>query len=605
MGSLTYRPYQLQYINGIVPNKSNLLISTMRSGKSAILKGIIDKHFANKRVLIVVGIRHIVLQLATYFDNHTFILSGKGYDSDESVHIASFQTLQRRDIDLSSYDMVAIDEANQRYATPIMQQIRKLSCTRIFMTGTPLKANGSFLDDSIDNILEFTNMKQMISDGYLAETKFMSRFNLLDTESKVATRNGDYDNQDIERIIDKTAVIDTLVNDNKIYQWDTKSKAILYVNSIKVAEEVLSKFNGSPNVKIIHSKLSKQELDNTQQWFESTSAGIIINVRMLTVGVDIPSADTILYLSPTKIISLFLQSIWRASTKHGDKVAHVYDYSGTLSRISPYFNDWYKQKQSCRDLCMKIKDPEERYLCMASCDSDGPTSGCRGELTKQQAMNPYISNFIIHKGEPCNQVYDVHACEFKSVQTQIGTVRKWRKCSCGCITSYDIQTIAEPSEMIAMYNDSSLINSVACIYDATNHRALAIFQDVTKRTLKVFEFESSIELYEKALEYFSGRKFSVSANVSIKLPNVYVDPSLDAYVSLINWSLKSQDGFLRKVVKIKLQHIAEHFGFKSGWVFYTMKTVSNSNMYEIMEFINSTIDNKRQLLSFFNKYKED
>ena len=41
---MDYRPYQIEYIDNIQINKSNLVISPMRSGKSVIIKGIIPKY---------------------------------------------------------------------------------------------------------------------------------------------------------------------------------------------------------------------------------------------------------------------------------------------------------------------------------------------------------------------------------------------------------------------------------------------------------------------------------------------------------------------------------------------------------------------------------
>ena len=608
---LAYRPYQHKYINGIKLDKSNLVISFMRSGKSAIMKGIVDKHFDGKKVLILVGIRSIVVQLSEYFDNHTFILAGKKHNTEELIHLASFQTLQRRSIDLTDYDCIIIDEAHMRYNTPIVKEIRSLNCTRIFFTGTPLKPNGRFLDDNIDNILEFTSAKQMIEEGYLAKTRFISRFSVLENESDIGTRNGEYIDADIERVLDKQAVVEQLVEDNNTYHWSTEHKAILYVNSIKVAEKVIKLFNDDVNVRMIHSKLTKNELEDVQDWFKSAKAGIIVNVRMLTVGVNIPDADTILYLTPTRITSLYLQCIWRASTKFEDKLATVYDYSGVLSRISPYYDDWRKLKKTCKEQCESIKDPREQFFCKESCVSDPILVGCTGELPSSHQDNKYVSNFRVIEGESCGFEFPVFEWKFKQEATRVGYVTKQSECpSCGCITAYDIQTVTDPSDMVIMYDDEITVdtptNAIVCIYDRVQKRALALFDDPSKIAYRVFEFTSSEQLYKSALSYFNNQPFSVTSNIKMsKIPNVKVTAGLNNLVPLIDWSLKDQSGIVKKILKTKLESIAvDHFNMKSGYVYYFAREINRSNEKEVMKFLNKPSIDRVELLKFKTKLEK-
>ena len=103
------RPYQQTAVDSIKLNQVNLCVLPMRAGKSYLIKLIIDK-YQFKKVLIVVGYRKIVQQLASYFPSHTHILSGLPFDHTQQVHLASFQTIANRDIDLSEYDLIVQDE---------------------------------------------------------------------------------------------------------------------------------------------------------------------------------------------------------------------------------------------------------------------------------------------------------------------------------------------------------------------------------------------------------------------------------------------------------------------------------------------------------------
>lgn len=595
------RPYQQQYIDNTQVGKSNLVIAPMRSGKSLIMKGIIDKHHPAGKVLILVGIRHVILQLAEYYDEsqHTFILAGKPFDHSKHIHLGTYQTLQRRDIDLSEYDLICIDEVHMRFNTAIVKEIRKLTCTRVFFTGTPLRSNNTFLSDEFDNVLEFTNVKEMIANEYLAPTSFMILGNMLSDESSMQVRNGDYVNEDIDRIINKTALIELILADDIKYQWSTNHKAIMYTNSIATTERIVTAFN-SPNVRGIHSKLSKSELEEVREWFDSTPNGIIVNCRMLTVGVDIPSADTVIYLLPTKIHSLFLQSIFRASTKLGNKQASVYDYSGMLGKVNPYDNEWRKPKKSCREKCAEqyATNPMELYFCLESCKGEPILINCNGQLPISHQTNPYITDFQVTSGEPCGQSRPSWEFQFKQVDNGIGSITKWSKCSCGCTTRYDVQTLHKPSEMIAIYDESAVVNTVTIIYSAEHRKALALIDDITKPKYKILMFNSSEELYKESCAFFKGVPFQIIANRALpKLPNVAVNRSLDAAIDLISWETDNK-GFVKKLIKLKLEHIANFFGFKSGFVYYVARAITSDNEKSILQHISTTTFERSDFLKY-------
>ena len=60
------RHYQQTAVDSIKLNQVNLCVLPMRAGKSYLIKLIIDE-YQFKKVLIVVGYRKIVQQLASYF----------------------------------------------------------------------------------------------------------------------------------------------------------------------------------------------------------------------------------------------------------------------------------------------------------------------------------------------------------------------------------------------------------------------------------------------------------------------------------------------------------------------------------------------------------
>lgn len=604
---MIFRPYQLEYINNIQLDKSNLLIATMRAGKSLILKGIIDKYFQGKKVLILVGIRHVIEQLATYYDDYSFILAGKPFDHSKHIHLATFQTLQRRDIDLSEYDMICIDEIHMRFNTTIVKEIRKLSCTRIYMTGTPLKSNNTFLSDEFDNILEFTNVRQMIDDGYLAPTKFMALGNMLSDESQLSVQNGDYVNADIDRIIDRTALIQWIVADDAKYHWSTQHKAIMYTNSIATTERIVTAFN-SPNVRAIHSKLSKSDLESVMDWFESTPNGIIVNCRMLTVGVDIPSADTVIYLLPTMIHSLFLQSIFRASTKYGDKQATVYDYSGMLNKVNPYSNEWRKAKLSCKDQCAKQypTDPLAQYFCMESCTSNPILVPCIGKLSPSLAEHPFISNYTVFEGKPCMESKPVWSFKYVTQDISKGLIRKWTKCECGCISYYDVQTMTTQGVLTEVYREDKPTNTVIIIFNESLHKAFVVFDKLKSTTYMKGFYSSSTDIITAATNYFGASSFTIVANRKLSnLPDLTVLPALSNAIDYVSWDEASDNSnFIKYLIRAKLTEVCNEYAIKPGYIHYTMQLVNSDNEKQVLTFLNKSNLDRAKVVKFFKKFQD-
>jgi len=605
---MNYRPYQQQYIGGVKIGKSNLIISPMRSGKSLILKGIIDKHHPTGKVLILVGIRQVILQLADYYDDsqYTFILAGKSFDHSKHIHLGTFQTLQRREINLTEYDLICIDEAHMRFNTNIVKEIRKLSCTRVFFTGTPLRSNNTFLSKEFDEILEFINIPEMIEQGYLAKTHFRILGNMLSDESSMQVKQGDYLNEDIDRIINKTDLINMVIADDSKYNWSTKHKTIMYTNSIETTQRIVDKFN-SPNVRGIHSKLTNKELQATKNWFDTTTNGIIVNCRMLTVGVDIPSADTVVYLLPTKIHSLFLQSVFRASTKYGDKEAVVYDYSGMLNKVNPFDNTWQKPKYSCREKCLEQygNDPMQLYFCIESCKGEPIVVTCDGKQPYHHTENPFITNYRIIEGKPCGEPYPSWEFKYKTKDAGLGLVTKYQKCPCGCITAYDVKTLHQPSEMIPVYDEHKLMNTLTILFSKEHMKALALFDDITKSKYKLMQFDSSEALYTEACKFFGSKPFQILSNAKMpKLPNVSVNNQLNAVLPLIKWDTPNS-GFIKKLIKHKMEHIANFLGVKPGIVYYCAKHIKKDNEKQILQDISRNSFDRLEFIKYCNKLQKD
>lgn len=604
--SLQARQYQTDIVNDIKIGKTNLVVSPMRSGKSFIMELIVDKYNFNK-VLILVGYRKIVIQLKSYFtDNYTHILSGEQFDNEKRVHLASWQTFNRRDIDIHQYDCVIVDEYHSRNSKRVNDFLSSINCTKILLTGTPLTQKNNLLTKNIDHTINKINMRQMVEQGYIAPTKFYSNSNMLEDDSSMLKTgsSGDFTSDSVKQVMKKNDLLQSIadhITDNDLL---TNHKTLIYVNFIESAEELYELLSAHDNVFIIHSKLPQKEQDKRLAAYESATNAAIISVRSLSLGFDSPTSDYLIYGLLTKIQSLALQILWRSSTlnpANPNKVATVVDMLGQLAVTNPY-EDFTKisKRPDCKDECLSFKKPIERFMCMESCKGEPPMTECNGKLPHYLVTSEFVTNFTKYSGNPCGEQIPVHNMQFTTTDIGYGMQRKWSKCQCGFTTYYDIQTKIDVRELIEMYELDTIKNTVSVIFNRKLKQAVALLDNPDRLAYKIVHFDSSEKLLELCANYFNDKPFKVISNVRMDKvsKNIKLDKSLDIMVELVNWDTNNNNaGLPKKIAKIFLQGKADIYGYKKGYVYYKAKTINDSNIKHVLTMLTNGTS-----MSVINKY---
>lgn len=603
------RQYQLDTVQQIELNKVNLCSLPMRSGKSFIIKLIIE-HYDFKKVLILVGYRKIVLQLSNYFPDHTYILSGKEFNHEAKIHIGTFQTFNLRDININEYDCIIIDEFHSRMSETVYELLNN-QATHLLFTGTPLTPRNKLITKGIDKLIQPVTVKDLLEAGYLAPTKFMSNSDILGRHAQeLLTTKQDFDQSVVRQII-KTE--DLLGNIRKLIidqQLDTKHNTVIYVNYIETAEQLYNLLADLNNVQLVHSKLTDKQQSAALEAYDS-APGILINVRALSLGWDSPNTDCLIYAFFTKIHSLALQILWRASTlnKHNpNKVATVYDMTGQLGFVNPYTDfSSYSKKKSCKDQCYEQygDDPMQLYFCLESCKGEPIVVTCDGKQPFYHNENPFITNYRIISGTPCKQPYPSWEFQYKTVDAGLGLVTKYQKCPCGCVTAYDVKTLHQPAEMIPVYNELKIMNTVTILFSKERMKALAIFDDISKSNYRIFQFDSSETLYIEACKFFHSKPFQIISNARLpKLPNVEVNSRLSAVLPLIAWDTPNAN-FIKKLIKFKLEQLCEYFGIKPGMIYYVSKYIQRDNEKQILNDLGRGTFDRSSFIKYCKNLQKD
>jgi len=599
------RQYQSQAVSEVIPQQVNLMTLPQRSGKSFIAKLIIDR-FKPKHVLLICGYRKIIEQLSDYFpDTHTFILSGKQYDPTQVVHIASYQTLANRGIDLSMYDLVIVDEYHSRTSQAVHDVILQPDTTVVCLTGTPLTNGNKLLSKHIDNWIQPVTVKQLLDMGYIAPTKFFGNSNLIaDNASELKTSRMDFTEEAVDRIMNKSQTLQHIVDLIDSKQLNTNHHTLVYLNYISTVDKLVELLGDRPNVFVVHSKLSDKHQKQAITDYTAASGGLLISVRSISLGFDSPISDTIIFGLLTKIHSLALQILWRASTlnpANPDKVAHVYDMTGQLATVNP-FTDFseYKKSNPCSNECEKITNPMERYFCLESCKQ--PILVNCGTPSMAYAESDIANNFTVIAGTPCEEKHQLWDVKYINTEQSDGSILKQASYPCGCVTQFTVINALAPINMIELYTEESNLPSVTILYSKSAGRAIGILDQPGKH-LKAAEFTDSEKMYAGCLKYFKQQPFHIVSNVRMpKLPNVTVKSGLNAFVPLIDWDNISASSIVKQIIKAKLESIVEALGMKRGVVYYKIALVTKHNERECLAFVSQDTITRQDFFSFFEQY---
>ena len=614
--NLVPRQYQIDTVNQIKLNTSNICVLFPRAGKSFIAKLIIDKYFSDKKVLLICGRRTIILQFEEYFkDNFSWILSGKDYDHSKNVFLASYQTIQRREIDYSEFDCVIFDECQEFANTKTVKKLKDIVPTIVGLTATPISAKNKLLE-GWNNWIRPITVQSMIENKWLAPTRFFSTHDTIGNFSGDLKKKstGDYTEESVRQVIAKDGLVlravDYVVSNDIV----NTHKAALYINFIDTAEEIYEKLHHLGNVFIYHSKRSVKEQREALEGYNSCTTGVILNVRGLAVGWNSPTTNMIIYSLLTPIHSLAAQIMLRGSTYLPDKEATVIDLTGQLigqGALNPFsdYSEYGKQKKSCKDQCLEFEPNSiARFECMKSC-LPNPDSFivCDGKPSYSLTEDEFKTDFTV-EGTPCKIALPF----WKYIYTQeiptdsVGTIKKIMTCpECNCKTTYTLHTVtSQPSQIIEMYQDEVQQNTIMVLYSKEKKQALLIVNELSRKTYKYLKVKNQQELYLEALKIFKNKKFSILSNIPLnKLDNVKVVPNMNGYIQLIDWE-KDNPNVMKLIIVHKIEKLIESYGFKKGMIYHVRGLVQLKNEKQWNLFLDRE-PTKQQFMRFKQKMTEE
>jgi superfamily II DNA or RNA helicase len=326
------RPYQLTAVDEIrgafKEAKRVVLCLPTGAGKTVVFSEIVRRVLEKgRRVAIITHRRELLSQ------------AGKLNRCDILMVETLNNQIKRGVVDLSSYDLLVIDEAHIGNFRKILEGFEGFV---IGATATPVSKPP--MAQSYGKLINSVGIGELISQGYLCNP-ITYAMHPVDT-SKIASRMGEFTAQGLDDAFNRPKVYEGVVQEF-VKRWKDKKAIVFCVNieaTINTAE-AFAKELGEGRVYCVHSKQSAYERAHLIEEFTASKYGILVNCGIATTGFDCPDIEVVVVNRATKSVALWLQMVGRGSRPTANKSAFtILDFGENVHRLGFWqeARDWGK-----------------------------------------------------------------------------------------------------------------------------------------------------------------------------------------------------------------------------------------------------------------------
>lgn len=234
----------------------------------------------------------------------------------ERVQVASIQTLARRQLAFEP-DLVFVDEAHHARAQSYETLLARWPRARMLgLTATPWRQDGRGLGELWQTNVVAATPRELQEQGYLCPCVGFAyeRPDLSD----VRTTAGDYNEEDLGRVMGKTELLGNLLG--MWHQHAGGTRTVIFAVHLEHSRAILREFSearhhGAPICRAEHldGTTPKHQREAILRRIDQGETLVVSNVGVLTEGWDCPRVETLLLARPTKSVTLYLQMVGRAA----------------------------------------------------------------------------------------------------------------------------------------------------------------------------------------------------------------------------------------------------------------------------------------------------
>ncbi len=281
--------------------------------------------------------------------------AGLGQRNVGKVTIAGIQSVHKKAALFKNVKLVIIDEAHliparKNNETMYVKFINELGAKCVGFTATPYRlgtgyiiGDGHIFDDIIFDLTSKENFNKLVKQGYLTNLISKRTQTELDVNG-IKTIAGDYSEKEMSLRFDQDSITDQAILE-VIKAGKNYKKWLIFAIDIKHAEHIAEALEKHGVVAMpVHSQMEMSR-DPILKAYKEGKIQALVNVNILTTGIDVPDIDLIVFLRPTKSPSLYVQSAGRGlRVAPGKDHCLVLDFARVVSTLGP-INDVHVHKR--------------------------------------------------------------------------------------------------------------------------------------------------------------------------------------------------------------------------------------------------------------------
>ena len=365
------RPYQQDAVNDCwkalrLNDEPVLLMASVGAGKSLILADILLKiQKFEKRALCLVNNAELVRNnCATFIEQggnaSIYCAALNEKDTNSPVIFGTPQSVlnginKNEKIGKIKFNIIIVDEAHTinyvNHRSCFMRILRHYKHEYADMrllgaTGTNFRFKGSSIvgcnglfKHQVGNI----TTEQLIKEKYLIDPDFKIDPDLIIDFSKVKIKNnGKFDSKELELVISENARLTELICKQIIHIMENQKRfgIFIFATTKKHAIEIMSHLPKEQSALIL-GETSQDERTRILNEARQGKIKYLVNIAIVSVGVDVPAFDTLAYLRPTESLVLLVQTmgrVLRLSPITGKIKSLILDFAGNIERHSHWDN---------------------------------------------------------------------------------------------------------------------------------------------------------------------------------------------------------------------------------------------------------------------------
>lgn len=342
--AFSLRQYQLDIIHkvrqSILAGSRRILVVLPTGGGKTVVAAEIVKLAAEKfrRSMFLAHRRELIYQcadkLVKFGVDHGILMAGEYPYGAADCQVASIDTLRARCITtdkmpLPYSDVVIVDEAHRSLAPTYIQLINHYGEKVVIgLTATPIRGDGKGLGHVYDDMVQGPTIRWMIDHDYLVEPRTFAP--TITDLTGVRVKGGDYDPRELERAMDRRALVGDIVS--HWHRLASDRPTIVFASGVKHSIHLRDEFRKAGAV-AAHVD-GDTPLPERKQIIADLHAGkvqVICNYAVLTEGFDEPPLSACVLARPTKNLGLYLQMAGRTLRPAANKEdTYIIDHSGNV-----------------------------------------------------------------------------------------------------------------------------------------------------------------------------------------------------------------------------------------------------------------------------------